>query len=217
MIAVLTISAIVGFTLPHLPRLRGLTPITASVIWTCALTLRGLTAVLAAGWLVLYFPSTGVFEALTHWCWKHLASADINGHDVGHVTTLVPVAFGVLSLASLLIGTVKVARAPSRGSIQRPGPSRQRDRRWTRRRHRYVLVYAEMCHALAHILPGTGTAIEELAFHLERDADRRALARRVDRQALAAALTKAATVRIERRAVAMALGGSRRSRRITSR
>lgn len=34
MIAALTIGAIAGFTLPHLLRLRNMSPVTASVIWT---------------------------------------------------------------------------------------------------------------------------------------------------------------------------------------
>jgi hypothetical protein len=255
-IAALTLGAIVGFTLPHLLRFRHVSPVTAAVIWTSALSLRALTAILAAGWLVLYFPETRLFEALTHWCWPGLMSTELNGHDVGHITTLLPVLFGVVSLASLSIGTVKVTRALRRlvaesagggpaGSViiggrdivlavaglRRPrvlvsagallqlgddelAAALAHEQAHIDRRHRYVLVYAELCHALAHLLPGTQHAIEELAFNLERDADRGALARRADRGALAAALTKAATVRIKRGALAMALRGSRVQERI---
>ena len=60
------------------------------------------------------------------------------------------------------------------------------------RRHRWVLVYAELCRALGRGLPGTGAAARQLAFHLERDADRWALRRGHDRRALAGAICKAA-------------------------
>ena len=58
------------------------------------------------------------------------------------------------------------------------------------RRHRWVLLYAETCRALARFLPGTARAARELAFHLERDADRWALRRHPDRLALASAICK---------------------------
>lgn len=81
------------------------------------------------------------------------------------------------------------------------------------RRHRFVLVAAELCRALARFLPGTRVATRELAFHLERDADGYAVTRCNDPLALASAICKAA----QRRgsvAVAMALGGAAVSRRI---
>ena len=61
------------------------------------------------------------------------------------------------------------------------------------RRHRWVLVYAEACRALAVFLPGTRAAVAQLKLHLERDADRWALSARSDRLALASAIVKAAT------------------------
>lgn len=59
------------------------------------------------------------------------------------------------------------------------------------RRHRYVLVVAELCRALARVLPGTRRAMFELRFHLERDADAWAVARQHDGRALARAICKA--------------------------
>ena len=59
------------------------------------------------------------------------------------------------------------------------------------RRHRFVLVFAELCRSLARFVPGTRTALSELHFHLERDADQWALARRHDPYALASAICKA--------------------------
>ncbi|MEV4422342.1 M56 family metallopeptidase [Patulibacter sp. NPDC049589] len=60
-----------------------------------------------------------------------------------------------------------------------------------RRRHRFVVLYAEACRALARFVPGTKHAVAQLRFHLERDADAWALARKHDRFALASAICKA--------------------------
>jgi hypothetical protein len=60
------------------------------------------------------------------------------------------------------------------------------------RRHRFVLLIAGLLSALGWMLPGTGRAARELAFHLERDADRWALRRLNDRLALASVICKAA-------------------------
>ena len=59
------------------------------------------------------------------------------------------------------------------------------------RRHRFLLVHAELCRALGRFVPGTRRAVKELGYHLERDADRWAL-RGHDRFALASAILKAA-------------------------
>jgi beta-lactamase regulating signal transducer with metallopeptidase domain len=256
MIAALAITAVAGFALPHALPLQRVSPVTASVIWVSALSLRALTAVWATGWLVLFFPSTGVFQVLTDWCWPHLFASELNGHDVGHVTTLLPSVLGLLSIVSVSLGTVKLTRALRRliAESARRGPAGSviiggrdivlavaglrkprvlvsagallelgedelaaalaHERAHIERRHRYVLVYAELCNAVARVVPGTRHALDELAFHLERDADHRALDRRADRGALAAALTKAARVSLEPRSVAMALGGSRVQQRV---
>ena len=60
------------------------------------------------------------------------------------------------------------------------------------RRHRFVLVFAEVCRALARFIPGTNRAAAALAYHLERDADEYAIAHRHDPLALASAICKAA-------------------------
>ena len=62
------------------------------------------------------------------------------------------------------------------------------------RRHRYLLVVAELCRGVGRIVPGAGRASRQLDFHLERDADRWAL-RRHDRLALASVICKAAEAR----------------------
>jgi bla regulator protein blaR1 len=81
------------------------------------------------------------------------------------------------------------------------------------RRHRYVLVMAELCRALARFLPGTRKAAMELVFHLERDADRYAVARTNDPAALASAICKACESSAFG-APALALGGGVVPRRI---
>ena len=81
------------------------------------------------------------------------------------------------------------------------------------RRHRYILVAAELCRALARFLPGTRSAARELAFHLERDADRFAIARQHSPFALASAICKAAQGgRVP--PMATALGGGGVARRV---
>jgi hypothetical protein len=68
------------------------------------------------------------------------------------------------------------------------------ERAHIRRRHRFVLLFAELCRVLGRPLPGTTHAVRELRFQIERDADRSAVRDRADRLALASAICKAATV-----------------------
>jgi Zn-dependent protease with chaperone function len=60
------------------------------------------------------------------------------------------------------------------------------------RRHRYVLLLAQLLYGVGRLIPGSRRAMSELSFHLERDADRWSLARRNDRLALARVIAKAA-------------------------
>jgi Zn-dependent protease with chaperone function len=60
------------------------------------------------------------------------------------------------------------------------------------RRHRFVMLTATALSALGWMIPGTRRAASEIAFHLERDADRWALERKNDRLALASVICKAA-------------------------
>jgi Zn-dependent protease with chaperone function len=60
------------------------------------------------------------------------------------------------------------------------------------RHHRFVLLTAAGLSALGWMVPGTRRAAAEIAFHLERDADRWALDRRNDRLALASVICKTA-------------------------
>jgi beta-lactamase regulating signal transducer with metallopeptidase domain len=77
------------------------------------------------------------------------------------------------------------------------------------RRHRYGMVLALGLRAVGRVVPGTGRAVRELAFQLERDADLCALRRGDDRLALASVICKAAGVDDPDRKPAIArLGGS---------
>jgi beta-lactamase regulating signal transducer with metallopeptidase domain len=60
------------------------------------------------------------------------------------------------------------------------------------RRHRFLKLFATALRAAGRPVPGGGRAVRELAFHLERDADRSALDRQHDRLALASVICKAA-------------------------
>jgi len=82
------------------------------------------------------------------------------------------------------------------------------------RRHRYVLLYAELCRVLARPLPGTHHATREVRFHLERDADRWALARRHDPHALAGAICKASRIPLQARVRMASLEGGDVARRL---
>jgi hypothetical protein len=81
------------------------------------------------------------------------------------------------------------------------------------RRHRYVLAVAELAGAVGRFVPGTRAAARELLFHLERDADRFALARRHSAAALASAICKAA-LHEPPKGITLALGGGVVTRRV---
>jgi Zn-dependent protease with chaperone function len=82
------------------------------------------------------------------------------------------------------------------------------------RRHRFVLITAEICRSLARMLPGTRRAVAELIFHLERDADRWALDRLHDPMALASAICKAANPRTGTAGALLTLSGGAVARRV---
>lgn len=87
------------------------------------------------------------------------------------------------------------------------------ERAHIRRRHRYVLLFAELCRVIARPLPGTGAAVRELRFQIERDADCCAIRERADRLALASAICKAAAGGAPRPGMA-ALGGDGTAARV---
>ena len=75
--------------------------------------------------------------------------------------------------------------------------------------HRFIMLLAEFCRALARYLPGTRQAMNELVLSLERDADVWAL-RHSDRLDLASVICKAAGAQAPPSMMALSGGPSRR-------
>lgn len=82
------------------------------------------------------------------------------------------------------------------------------------RGHRFLLLLAEVCGALARWLPGTRQAVSELRFHLERDADQWAIDRYNDPLALASAICKAAAAGRAHQSALVTLSGGGVARRV---
>jgi hypothetical protein len=105
--------ALVGVALPHIVRLGRIRPMTAATFWTAALTIRALTAISAALYVLFVFPDTAAFKALTHWC-EHAVmplvglDIDLQGHMLGAVAVLMPVV-GVA--VTLIRATLRMRRA----------------------------------------------------------------------------------------------------------
>jgi hypothetical protein len=72
------------------------------------------------------------------------------------------------------------------------GAALDHERAHIARRHRFLMLLATGFRAAGRLVPGSGRAVHELAFHLERDADRWAVRRRHDPLALASVICKAA-------------------------
>ena len=112
------IAALVGATIavPHLLRLERASPAVASTVWLSALLLRALAGVFLAVFIVLYAPTTALFDALTHWCWHTVLPVltthlGLDGHRVGDVATIVPGLFLAGSLVSMAYGLARTLRS----------------------------------------------------------------------------------------------------------
>jgi hypothetical protein len=240
MTLVLAITLAAGVALPHGLRLGRVSPTVGIAFWLSCLALRALTSLLAAVYVVLYLPSTELFEAVAHWCCDTVhpllaTHLGLDGHRITDAATVAPALLLAASLLSGGIGVVRAARSVQRllsRHALRPGPrdtvivggedlilavaglrrpkvlvsagalialdddelaaGLDHERGHIARRHRYVLLVAQLCHALGRFLPGSQRAMRELAFQLERDADRWSLERHNDRLALASVIAKAA-------------------------
>jgi Zn-dependent protease with chaperone function len=240
MILGLVAGVALGIALPHAIDLKRAAPAAAALLWLCSLALRALAGVLVAMSLFLYLPSTGLFQAIAHWCWDAVlplvaAHLGLDGHRLADAATVVPLGLLVVSLASVSVGVVRAARSVRRlvrRHALRPGPrdsvivggeevmlaaaglrrprvlvsagalislddaelaaGLDHERGHIERFHRYVLLLAQLLHAVGRVVPGGAHALRELSFHLERDADRWSLSRRNDRFALARVIAKAA-------------------------
>jgi len=253
LVASLLLLAAVGA--PHFVRFDRVPSAIAVTFWVSALALRALTAIFAIVFVVLFLPATGLFHAVTQWCWHAVlpllaGHLGLSGHRVGEAALSIPAAIIAASLVSVLWAIYNAARAV-RGLVRNrglgPGPagslmiggsavvvaaagltrprvvistgalaafddaelaaSLDHERGHIVRRHRYLLLFAEICRALARFLPGSRGAARELAFHLERNADEYAVGRRHDPLALASAICKAALRPAAASSVLVPLGG----------
>ena len=262
MIVVLALLVAAAIAAPHVVRLERVAPSLGATVWLSALLLRALTAAFGAIAVVLVFPTTALFDAVTHWCWEAVipvltTQLGFDGHEVGDAALILPALVLAGSLVSVAFGLWRAARAVRRlvhGSGVGAGPgdsvilgdgqvlvaaaglrrprvvvsagaltsfddeelaaSLEHERGHICRRHRYVLMTGELCSALGRCLPGTRRAARELAFHLERDADRYALARDHEAMALASAICKAAQSGTQGSPLAPALAGGNVTRRV---
>lgn len=248
---------------PHLIRLDEAQPVVAATIWFCALLLRATTTVVMIAFLVIVAPATGLYQAVSHWCWHTVlplftAHLGFNGHSVVDAAILFPAVVLAFSAISVAVGLVRATRkvrqllsksglgpGPSDSVVIRDGvvvvaaaglrrprvivsagalarlddaelrASLDHERGHIDRRHRWILMLGELARALGRFVPGAGTALTELTFHLERDADRYALSRHHQPRALASAICKAAQGSQRTISATMGLGSSGAVRRVS--
>ena len=98
-----------GISLPHVLDLRRAPAMTASLIWAGGLTLRALAGAALIAYVVLVFPATGLFSAVTHWCWHTVLPVlathlGFDGHRLGGVVVLLPAALVAASMLSVAWG-----------------------------------------------------------------------------------------------------------------
>lgn len=255
MSVVLVVLAGLSIAAPHLLRLDGAHPITAATIWWSAICLRALVVLSGAVYVIVYVPTTQLFELVTQWCWHTVlpgitAHLGLSGHRVGDLALLVPLLALSASLGWACVALWRTARAIRtwicRATIG-PGPQRSvvvgehdimvvaaglrrprvvvsagalmaldddelaaglaHEHGHIARGHRFALLTAEIAWALARFMPGTRSAIAELAFHLERDADGFAVRQRHDPVALASAICKTAHPQIAPQGALLGLSG----------
>jgi Zn-dependent protease with chaperone function len=114
MMAVALLGALI--LLPYALDLRGATPARAAAIWFIALVARAAVILLALVWIAVALPRTDPFIAATQWCWHAIvpfvaAHLDIQGHGVGDIALLVPLAAAALSAAATAYGVLRAAHA----------------------------------------------------------------------------------------------------------
>lgn len=251
-----------ALAVPHLIRLDDASPPVAATIWLSALLLRAATTIVAVTFVVIVAPATGMFHALTHWCWHTVlplltTHLGFGGHSVADAAIVFPAVVLSFSAVSVGLGLLKATRKVRRllAAGLGPGPSNSliivdgevvvaaaglrrprvivsagaltvlddaelyasldHEHGHIDRRHRWVLLVGELARALGRFMPGSRSALAELTFHLERDADRYALARRHAPRALASAICKAAQGGQWNAAPAVGLGGTGVVRRVS--
>lgn len=148
------------------------------------------------------------------WAARHLTHQDVLGHGPGAslIVSGADVAFAVAGVARPRI--VVSAGALVRLDDDELAAALEHERAHIARGHRFVMLLALAFRAVGRLVPGGGHALRELAFQLERDADRAALRRRNDRLALASVICKAAGADEPGNGVTAALGTAEVSERV---
>ena len=117
---------------PHLLPLQRVTPIWAATTWLATLALRALLAVVAALFVFVHLPQTGLFEVLTHLCLHQVlpvlgTELGVSEHPVAHAAELLPAAVLVSSLIWLVFALTRsriaLARLLRRAIGEGPGGS----------------------------------------------------------------------------------------------
>lgn len=119
-----------GIALPHLLELRRGSPTAAAMLWLSSLALRALSGLLVTLFLILYLPSTALFQAVAHACWHAVlplaaAHLGLEGHRLADAAVTIPALLLMASLLWVAVGVVRAARAVHRLVTRhalRPGP-----------------------------------------------------------------------------------------------
>ena len=128
--AVVAVALVVAIIAPHLLDLDRVKPVTAAGIWLGALGLRALTATLTVIAVLLWFPTTQLFQLVTYWCWhtvlpflaQHLP---LDGYAIGGFAVVLPLLLLLASLLSVSFGLWRAARGVRRlleATTVGPGP-----------------------------------------------------------------------------------------------
>lgn len=114
--ALLVVGAITAVTLPHLVPMRLVSPAVAAATWLAALALRGLIAIGAALFLLLYIPQTDLFRAIAGQCFHAVlpivaTHLGLSGHSFADAAIILPALALSASLLWVGFGLVRAALA----------------------------------------------------------------------------------------------------------
>jgi Peptidase family M48 len=122
---------VLATTAPHLLPSSRLTPASGVFLWLAVLAVRALLVALLALALILYLPTTQLFQLLTHWCFHAVipfmaTHLGFSAHSVGDAATLIPSVAIAASLVSALFAIWRSGRSVRRWlrrSSLGPGPA----------------------------------------------------------------------------------------------
>jgi Zn-dependent protease with chaperone function len=125
-------AALGALLLPHLWPRSWLSPINGMVLWSAILSLRASIAAVGILLLVLYVPSTEIFQQVTHWCFHAVLPGlaihlGFSGHTLGDAALLVPALTLTISALYVVYGAWRAARLVAgwmRSSSLGAGPRR---------------------------------------------------------------------------------------------